>query len=323
MEVAPLLGLILAASAENDELAGRVAGATRYGLTVGGVPLVRHAVAATRAAGAERILVVVDAATRRDVGHTLGPDVELLELAIGAGHGAALAAAAVRHDGPVLVHAGDGFAGPSLGLTAESYIAAGGRGVVVLAGGDGPPPATLLSAAAFADAGPAGNGDLAGLAARLRMGGHDVEVRAAPGAWRYGNAEENLLEGNRLVLDELPLQDDGAVPSRLIDSRADGRVSIHPSAHVERTTIRGPAHVGPRAVLVDSFVGPYTSIGERVHLEGAEVEYSVVLDGASIRNVDRRIEASVIGRNAKIARRFAMPSALRLRVGEGAEVHLT
>jgi glucose-1-phosphate thymidylyltransferase len=80
--------------------------------------------------------------------------------------------------------------------------------------------------------------------------------------------------------------------------------------------------IGPRAEIVHSYVGPYTSIGADVVVEGSEIEYSVVLDGAEIRFVGERLEESVVGRRARIGREHRLPRALRLMVSDGAEVTL-
>ena len=47
---------------------------------------------------------------------------------------------------------------------------------------------------------------------------------------------------------------------------------IHPTAVVRSTLVRGPAVIGPGVRLNDVYVGPYTSIGENVTIEGAEIE---------------------------------------------------
>jgi glucose-1-phosphate thymidylyltransferase len=73
-------------------------------------------------------------------------------------------------------------------------------------------------------------------------------------------------------------------------------VEVDPSPTLGRSTIRGPVVIGPRARLFDAWgFGPDTSIGEGVCEEGAEVENSIVLEGARISHLDRRLESSVIG----------------------------
>ncbi|MEA2309835.1 MAG: glucose-phosphate thymidylyltransferase, partial [Thermoleophilaceae bacterium] len=72
--------------------------------------------------------------------------------------------------------------------------------------------------------------------------------------------------------------------------------------------------------ITDAYVGPYSAIGEDVIIDNAELEYSIVLAGSSIRQLQGRIEASLIGRNVSIARGPAQPRAYRFVVGDNAEI---
>jgi len=137
--------------------------------------------------------------------------------------------------------------------------------------------------------------------------------------WRDGVRPGSVLEGNRFVLEGLRGK---GVEANLIDSRIEGLVSIHPSARLESSIVRGPAIIGARVELIDAYVGPYTAVGDDVVVEGAEIEHSVILPGASIRHLGGRLEASVVGPKARVFRDFRLPKALRLNVGEGAEVSL-
>ena len=83
------------------------------------------------------------------------------------------------------------------------------------------------------------------------------------------------------------------------------------------------AVIGPGARLEHAYVGPYTSIGADVTIDGSQIEYSIVFDGAQLEHVGSRLETSVIGRGARIARSFGVPTAMRLSVGDGAEVTVT
>ena len=87
--------------------------------------------------------------------------------------------------------------------------------------------------------------------------------------------------------------------------------------------MRGPAVIGRGARITDAYVGPYTAIGDDVVIEGAEIEHSIVLEGAQLRSVGTRIESSVIGQNARVARTFTRPSFLRLALGAGGEILLS
>jgi glucose-1-phosphate thymidylyltransferase len=134
---------------------------------------------------------------------------------------------------------------------------------------------------------------------------------------RYRGDSLDLLELNRLVLDQQ------APEAEQFDSggnRIEGRVSIHPTAELRSSVIIGPSIIGPGARISNSFVGPYTSIGARAEIEGAEVERSIIADGARIMHVGRRIEGSTVGRRATISRDFGLPRGIRLHVGANAEM---
>jgi glucose-1-phosphate thymidylyltransferase len=80
--------------------------------------------------------------------------------------------------------------------------------------------------------------------------------------------------------------------------------------------VRGPAIVGAGARLEDAYVGPFTAIGPGCELVGCEVEHSIVLENSVIRNVDRRIADSLIGREVVVERSPLKPRAVRLLVGD-------
>ena len=106
------------------------------------------------------------------------------------------------------------------------------------------------------------------------------------------------------------------------DNRIEGCVELHPSACVQSSVIVGPVIVGPGALVQDSYIGPYTSIGAGVHIEGAEIEHSIILPRASITHIGGRLVGSVVGCDARVFRDFSLPRALRLNVGDGGEVAL-
>ncbi|MEM3485686.1 MAG: glucose-1-phosphate thymidylyltransferase [Candidatus Methanomethyliaceae archaeon] len=137
--------------------------------------------------------------------------------------------------------------------------------------------------------------------------------------WLDTGKKDDLLEANRVVLDEWIRRElEGEVDTQ---SKIVGRVSLARGARVERSTIRGPAVIGEGTVIKDSFIGPYTSIGNNCVIEGSVLEHSVVLDGARLTSIER-LEDSVIGRNAVVASWRENARALRLMIGDDAEVRL-
>jgi glucose-1-phosphate thymidylyltransferase len=145
-----------------------------------------------------------------------------------------------------------------------------------------------------------------------------VDPHIVHGWWKDTGQVQDMLEANRLILDDL----DERVAGELVESRVEGRVVIEEGARLERTTVRGPAVIGAGSRLVDAYIGPYTAIGENVTIENAELEHSIVMSGSRIMQVDHRIEASLIGKDVTIARGPALPKAYRFVVGDSADVQI-
>jgi glucose-1-phosphate thymidylyltransferase len=161
--------------------------------------------------------------------------------------------------------------------------------------------------------------DFAALAEQLARDGARTQVRVARGWQQFAGDALDLLDMNRTMLNALRSE---MTVSAYDGNRFEGPISIHPTACVTSSVIIGPVMIGADALIADSYIGPHTSIGERVRIEGAELERSIVLADASVLHVGGRLVASVVGRHARIFRDFSMPRALRLQVGDGDEVAL-
>jgi glucose-1-phosphate thymidylyltransferase len=146
--------------------------------------------------------------------------------------------------------------------------------------------------------------------------GRRVEPHIVKGWWKDTGRLEDMLAANRLVLDTI----EAHVEGELIDSQVDGRVVIEPTAHLERTTVRGPAIIGASARLTDCYIGPYTAIGDGCSIHNAEVEHSILLAGSSVSDLAGRMESSLLGRNVTIGRDQRQPRAYRFLVGDNSEI---
>jgi glucose-1-phosphate thymidylyltransferase len=146
--------------------------------------------------------------------------------------------------------------------------------------------------------------------------GYDVRPHLITGWWKDTGRLEDLLDANRQVLDELVPANHGSVDA---SSRIEGKVVIQAGAVIERSTIRGPAIIGERTRIVDSYVGPFTSIYFDCLIDSAEIENSVVLEQSAIRDL-RRIESSLIGKNVEVGRSSERPRAYRLMLGDHSRV---
>jgi glucose-1-phosphate thymidylyltransferase len=156
--------------------------------------------------------------------------------------------------------------------------------------------------------------------ARLRATGARIEERDVEACLPCRGGTEALLATNRRLLEHMPVAPLG---ERIFASRVHGRLALDPSAEIRNSIIRGPVSIGPGARITNAYIGPYTSIGPGVVIDCAEIEHSIVLNHAEIRNLAPRIESSIIGPAARVAHDFELPRAVRLSIGVGAHVSLT
>jgi glucose-1-phosphate thymidylyltransferase len=145
-----------------------------------------------------------------------------------------------------------------------------------------------------------------------------VRSHVVRGWWKDTGQLEDMLEANRLVLEEIETSLEGTIE----DSRVEGRVVLEAGARLIRSTVRGPAVIGAGATVEDAYVGPYTSLGEDVHISRSEVEHSIVLAGSVVEDLGTRMEASLLGRDVRVTRSGGRPKTLRMMVGDSAVIEM-
>ncbi len=147
--------------------------------------------------------------------------------------------------------------------------------------------------------------------------GYQVYPYIHRGWWIDTGAPGDLLEANDLVLDEIEPRIEGYVDR---DSQVNGKVTVEKGAEIINSRIRGPAIIGEDSRIVNSYVGPFTSIYHHVLIENSEIEHSIVLEHSKILDIPYRIEDSLIGRRAVITRSPIKPKALKMTLGDHSQV---
>ncbi|MFA9400743.1 MAG: glucose-1-phosphate thymidylyltransferase [Acidobacteriota bacterium] len=145
-----------------------------------------------------------------------------------------------------------------------------------------------------------------------------VRSEVVDGWWKDTGQLDDMLEANRLVLEEIESRIDGT----LEDSRVEGRVIIEPGAVLRGSVVRGPAVIGADAEIEEAYIGPYTSIGKDVTIRRSEVEHSILLSGATVEDLGTRMEASLLGRDVRVVRTEGLPKTFRLLVGDRSEIEI-
>lgn len=150
---------------------------------------------------------------------------------------------------------------------------------------------------------------------RLLDNGYKVGYQIVEGWWKDTGTPEDILEVNRLVLDELKPEVKGKVEN---DSSIQGRVVVGNNSTVnENALIRGPAIIGENTVIeAGVYIGPYTSIGNNVVVKRGEIENSILMDNCMI-DIHDRIVDSLIAPHSKIVSDFNnKPRGRRFILGE-------
>ena len=153
---------------------------------------------------------------------------------------------------------------------------------------------------------------------RLIDDGRDVRAEIIHGRWIDTGKHDDLLAANHLILE-------GLAPALLghsdEQSRIQGSVTLQAGAEIVNSRIDGPAIIGERTRIVDSHVGPFTSIDHDCLVIDTEISNSVVLEHTRIEHVSSRIERSLIGRNVKLLGQDQRSRSYTLILGDFSELH--
>jgi glucose-1-phosphate thymidylyltransferase len=153
----------------------------------------------------------------------------------------------------------------------------------------------------------------------LIANGRKVQSTTITGYWKDTGNVADMLEVNRLVLEGVESQVQGRVDGT---TELIGRVVIEAGAEVSESRIVGPVIVGSGTRVSGSYVGPFTSVAADCVIANSEIEYSIILRGASIQGV-RRIEASLIGHHVEVTPAPRVPKAHRLVLGDHSKVQIS
>jgi len=156
---------------------------------------------------------------------------------------------------------------------------------------------------------------------KLLENDYNVGYEIVQGWWKDTGTPEDILEANRLVLDELKPEIKGKVEN---DSSIQGRVTIGKNSVIkENALIRGPAIIGESTTVeANVYIGPYTSIGNNVTIKRGEIENSIIMDRCIIGINDRIIDSLIAPSSRIISKPDNTPTGRRFILGERTYIEL-
>lgn len=146
---------------------------------------------------------------------------------------------------------------------------------------------------------------------------YNIEPHFVNSYWKDTGKVEDILEVNRLILEDLHCEILGTIDGK---SEISGKVNIGAGTKIISSTIRGPVIIGESAYINNSFVGPFTSIGDSTHIIHSEIENSIVMTNSKIISLSKRIESSLIGRDVEIRKDKKPPKAYRFMLGDNSKI---
>lgn len=155
----------------------------------------------------------------------------------------------------------------------------------------------------------------------LLQEGGKINHHVVEGWWKDTGTPEDILESNRLVLDELKPKIDGDVEG---DASVQGRVAVGIGSKVSaKARVRGPSIIGENSMIEPGvYIGPYTSIGNHVTVRRGEIEDSIIMDHCQI-DAPLRITNSIIGQHTTIRDGGEhAPKGISLTLGENCVLNL-
>lgn len=141
---------------------------------------------------------------------------------------------------------------------------------------------------------------------------HTILSHRVKGWWKDTGKPDDIIEANLLVLEDIQPSQHGTTR----DSETTGRIQSGKGSVIEKSIIRGPVIIGENTKIVNSYIGPFSSIGDDVIIENSEIECSVIMQGALIHNVQKRIDRSIIGKNVVIRVSDRSPRTHKFIIGD-------
>jgi glucose-1-phosphate thymidylyltransferase len=148
--------------------------------------------------------------------------------------------------------------------------------------------------------------------------GYEVHPHIINGWWKDTGKLEDMLEANRIMLEGITSRVEGEVDEA---SHLIGKVVVEQGAKIVASTVRGPVIIGKRCRIINSYIGPFTSIYHDTLVQNSEIEHSIILDRCRITDIGR-LEDSLIGKNVEVFRSDGKPKAYRLMLGDSSQVGL-
>ncbi len=153
--------------------------------------------------------------------------------------------------------------------------------------------------------------------------GYKVGFSEITGWWKDTGKPEDLLEANRLVLEQIINCKESTINGEVdSDSEIIGKVIVEEGAKILKSSILGPVIIGRNTIIENSYIGPFTSIYYECEIKNSEIQYSIIMEKSKIIDIETRIEKSILGKFVKIEKGKTRPKSRSFIVGDQSHIKL-
>lgn len=142
---------------------------------------------------------------------------------------------------------------------------------------------------------------------------YKVGTKEFKGVWKDPGKFNDWLETNQFILD-VTLKN--GFKKRLDKTvQIEGRVKIGKKFRIKNSCLRGPIVIGNGVLIKDSFIGPYSSIGDSCQIIEAKLENTILMKNVQIRHPGRALDSCLIGENTLIEGNSRHKNGMELFIG--------
>lgn len=150
--------------------------------------------------------------------------------------------------------------------------------------------------------------------------GYEVAVLEYKGRWLDPGKTDDWLDSNRYLLDRNVNKQ--RTPKLAKSVKIEGRVEIGKNCRIRNSTIRGPVSIGDNVEIIDSFIGPFTSIYKNCRIKSCRITNSILMHEVNIKDVSRLIDSSIIGPGSEVNSNIRTGDQLEMFLGAKSTVVL-
>lgn len=150
------------------------------------------------------------------------------------------------------------------------------------------------------------------------LDGKKIGYKIIKGWFKDTGTVEDFIDCNMLVLESIKGNNDRE------NQNIKGRVEMGSNLIIDsETKILGPCYIGNNVNITNSFIGPYTSIGDGCSIKGIDIENSIIMENCRVEFEDGRIiYESIIGPSCSIKSGNSKTKRTKLVLGRDSKVEL-